>query len=311
VNARSRGALGPAAGVALAVAVTLGAARPASAYCFTYDCDPASGRCPLGPDGCPSGEARLQWPVACVGFWSQENASRQVTLGTFDPIAKRAFAAWADVDCGGGKRPSIAVTFQGHVECAEQEYNQKGGNANILMFRDDVWPYTGADNTLALTTLTFNTDTGEIYDADMEVNGTSQMRLTTDDADVDKDLLSILTHEAGHFLGLGHTQSSNADATMFASYEQGSVSLRDLDADDQKGICALYPPDRASLPACDVTPRHGFSGQCDGKSDDDGCHAAAPGRAARAPWPLAACLAALAALGRRRARGRRRRSPGP
>ncbi len=289
---------------ALALAALAAVERPASAYCFTYDCDPTSGQCgddPGDPADCPEGEVRLYWPVACIGFSLQEDASRQVNIAAFEPLAQAAFASWTNIDCGGGRAPSLKASYAGRIACDKQEYNQKGGNANALVFRDADWPYTGATNTLALTTLTFNTDTGEIYDADMEINATASMRLTTGDADVDKDLLSIVTHEAGHFLGMGHTQSMNAASTMFASYDAGTTTLRDLEPDDEQGICALYPPDRDGIGACDATPRHGYSGECGGKTDDDdGCTAAAPGGpASPRAWPLIT-LAGLAALGRRR-----------
>lgn len=304
MSASITGRLAAACAVALAA---LAATRPASAYCFTYDCDPASKTgCPTDEDGCSSGNVRLYWGASCVGFWLQQGGSRQVSIGDFEPIATAAFAAWTNVDCGGGQHPSIGVSLQGRAACSEQEYNQNDGNANILMFRDEVWPYTGADNTLALTTLTFNTDTGEVYDADMEINGTPRMRLTISDTDVDKDLLSIVTHEAGHFLGIAHTQRAlHAEATMFASYNTGTIDLRDLDPDDEQAICALYPPnmDRG---ACDPTPRHGFSSECgDGKKEEEGCRVAAPGRSpGPGPLPLLAlgALATLARRGRRAAR---------
>jgi Matrixin len=307
VSAPITGRLAAACAVALAA---LAAARPASAYCFTYDCDPSSSKgCPTDDDGCPSGNVRLYWGASCLGFWLQEGGSRQVSIGDFEPIATAAFAAWTNADCGGGQHPSIGVSLQGRAACSKQEYNQNDGNANILMFRDEVWPYTGADNTLALTTLTFNTDTGEVYDADMEINGTPRMRLTIGDVDVDKDLLSIVTHEAGHFLGIAHTQRAlHAEATMFASYDTGTVKLRDLDPDDEQAICALYPPNM-NRGACDPTPRHGFSGECgDGKTEEEGCRVAAPGRApGPGPLPLLAlgALATLARRGRRAARATR------
>ncbi len=135
-------------------------------------------------------------------------------------------------------------------------------NANIITFRDDGWPYVGGGNTLALTTVTYHLKTGEIYDADMEINS-FDVALSQGDDDVSFDLLSIATHEAGHFLGLSH--SSDHDATMFADYRPGTASLRDLSQDDLDGICAVYPPGEP-IKGCDPTPRHGFSALCAARS---------------------------------------------
>jgi uncharacterized protein (TIGR03382 family) len=154
---------------------------------------------------------------------------------------------------------------------------------------------------LALTTVTFNLDNGEIYDADLEVNGTSQVVLTTGDTDVQYDLLSILTHEAGHMLGLAH--SYDPDATMKVEYVPGDLSLRDLHQDDINGICAAYPPTASTN--CDPTPRHGFGSECaSADPDEEGdCSCTAPGRGNHATWPFALLAAWLVR--------RRRRSPHP
>ena len=50
------------------------------------------------------------------------------------------------------------------------------------------------------------------YDADMEVN-TAQNKIVTDDdgAQGAYDFESIVTHEAGHFLGLAHTPTRARD----------------------------------------------------------------------------------------------------
>jgi hypothetical protein len=71
----------------------------------------------------------------------------------------------------------------------------------------------------------------------------------------------VLTHEAGHFLGLSH--SIDNSATMKPVYDpvRDGESFRSLAPDDVAGICAIYPPDRkASTDSCDN--RHGFSPQC-------------------------------------------------
>jgi hypothetical protein len=169
--------------------------------------------------------------------------------------------------------------------CAAHEYNQMLGNTNAIIFRDDVWPYMGADSTLALTTVTYNLDTGDIYDADIEVNSSSDtIVFTTGDTDVQFDLRSIATHEAGHFLGLSH--SEEADATMNRAYEAGQTDLRDLEPDDVAAICATYPPGEILPADCDATPRHGFSSECSVNQEpmeESGCCSVAPGSSASGP----------------------------
>jgi hypothetical protein len=77
--------------------------------------------------------------------------------------------------------------------------------------------------------------------------------------------------------------SGDPHATMFAHYQPGSTSLRNLTSDDISGICSVYPPDKTrtvsthviasgKLPeeACDPTPRHGFGTSC-ATPQDKGC----------------------------------------
>ena len=57
---------------------------------------------------------------------------------------------------------------------------------------------------MALTTVTFNPKTGEIYDADMELNSADNP-ITVGDQEIVFDLHSIVQHESGHTLGLAHS----------------------------------------------------------------------------------------------------------
>lgn len=279
----------------------MGTAARAAAYCRTTTCGP--GECTPAADCsfCLEGGLPLYWPRGCVSFSTQKDGSPK--LGIAPEVAQQvvadAFTTWISSDCGNGT-PSIVVYDFGYVTCDQQEYNQKDGNANIWMFRDGEWPYVGSTATLALTTLTFNVETGEIFDADVEVNSAeNEITLPTDPV-VKADFASIVVHEAGHFLGLSH--SCDEDATMFHSYGFGETFMRDLSADDVAGICAVYPPGQ-NTGACDPTPRHGYSAQC-GDGEEEGCCTTAPGRPGRhAAWALGAALAGLALFGaRRRAR---------
>lgn len=249
--------------------LVLGAPATAAAYCRTMTCDPMVSTCALeaGDSGCIREGVGLFWPLRCIGIALQKDASRQVNFSEFERVARAAFGAWNNVDCD-GQPPSIQTDFVGSVTCDKQQFNEDWGNANILIFRDDRWPYHGQSSVLALTTLTFGVTSGTIYDADMEINAVpSLVALSTSDSNVKIDLQSILTHEAGHLLGLAH--SSVDGATMVPMYVPGSTSFRDLSPDDRAGICAIYPPDRAGLPVCDFrgpTPRsQGFSELCGGE----------------------------------------------
>lgn len=276
--------------------VTLTAAE-ADAYCLTAACanDIAGQVCsPASPQDCGT---PLFWNPACLGVSVQRDASVQVDLATTQALVAQAFAAWENVDCGGGENPAIHVEMFDAVSCDEQEYNQRGGNTNLVVFRDAGWPYVGAGNTLALTTVTYNLDTGEIFDADLEVNSTQQIDLTTSDGGVEYDLLSILTHEAGHMLGMAHSQ--NAEATMKVEYQPGDLELRTLHADDAAGICASYPP--PDIASCDPTPRHGFKETCGPgpEEEEEGCSLAS-GDTDKDPSWMGLCLLALVAARRRR-----------
>ena len=54
-----------------------------------------------------------------------------------------------------------------------------------------------------------------------------------------QDLQNTITHEAGHFVGLAH--SNVAGATMNPTTSPGETAKRSLSADDIAGVCAIYP----------------------------------------------------------------------
>jgi hypothetical protein len=292
-------------GLASALWVTLGTIGHASAYCRTSACsgNVAGQRCvPAQSRDCGS---PLYRTGLCFGFSVHETGSNKVDVATVEALMDQAFTTWEQADCGGGAHPSVSVENIGRVACDRQEYNQTGGNTNLIVFRDDVWPYENQAHTLALTTVTYNLDTGEIYDADLEVNSTDQVNLTISDSDVGYDLLSVLTHEAGHMLGLAH--SPQETATMHFEALPGETQLRDLDPDDVEGICVTYPPGRAG--SCDTTPRHGFASECGGAdADDESCSLArAPLRAGdQKPTSALVGVVSLVALALARRRRRRR-----
>jgi hypothetical protein len=293
---------------AAALAV-LAASRGALAFCQSSACPPRPDGSTQGQTCTPAGDGDcgvpLQWRQPCIGFNVAAQASTHVTLEEAESILQQAFAAWAAVDCGGEGPPSIEVFDLGVVSCANVEYNQHAGNTNVLVFRDDGWPHEsdasgGNADTLALTTVTYDVEKGDIYDADIEVNTAMNTFTTTEDPGPnDYDLLGVLTHEVGHFLGLAHSPVDGA--TMFATYN-GGPDIRTLEQDDMDAICKAYPPGREAVGDCTGIPRHGFAPECGQDQTYVKCGTSRAGGEGGSAMPLAALALALAALRGRSAR---------
>jgi Matrixin len=324
---------GPAIRKALGALAVLGAVaattRGAAAFCRTTSCPlpagftPTDGQCvPPGFDAyCASMDPPVTnlpvfWSNACVSYDIQQTASKQVPYAKAVSLFADAFAKWTSTTCAsqGKGRVSIETKNLGPVICNKVQYSSDQGNQHVIIFYDDdTWPYDDTANTLGLTTITFNPDTGEIYDADMAINSGTNVPLSLGDPVPAEgyDFQSIITHETGHFLGMAH--SADEQATMFYRYMQGSTTMRTLSPDDTAGICSIYLAngDRAvgkSVAAsgtvvggsCDPTPRHGFQSVC---AQSLGCAVSGlAGRGAPGSAALAAAALALAASVRRRAR---------
>ena len=70
-------------------------------------------------------------------------------------------------DCAPGF-PNIAVISFGCVSCNRPEFNREGPNANAVIFQDLEWSHQPTQ--IGVTTVSFDTATGRILGADIEVN---------------------------------------------------------------------------------------------------------------------------------------------
>ena len=224
----------------------------------------------------------------------------------------------------------MSVTEFAPAVCDQHEYNQVGGNANIIMFRDDAWPYEGSPNTLALTTVTYNLDTGEIYDADMELNSADN-HFTTGDTGVEFDLL-VDRHARDRALPRPRPLARRPRRPCSRSTTPRTTTLRDLSPDDIAGICAVYPPGPAPVelrphpaprllhlcagdqPDCTGGSGTGTGGTvggcCSVAPGLDGGHPRAPGDKPGGGYGAIAAGLGVALLSVRRARARWRRRAG-
>jgi len=288
--------------------VYFGRTANAWAYCRTTTCD----REQAPPDcvssrinGCSTQGVPIAWPSTCVSasvsaYGSDNGRGTTITADTMRSLVHNAFQKWTTVACQQGGSPNFVVDMFPDVACTdssgEASYKVSGPNFNLWIFRDHDWPHDNVgENAIALTSTLFDSNTGEIYDSDVDLNSLDNDFAVGDDPEK-MDLQSVIQHESGHFLGLAH--SALSDATMWPEISIGQTSLRILSQDDRDAICAAYPPGHLD-PSCDPEPRHGFSTQCDFQRS--GC-AVAPGRFARGVtlWQgLGLALFGLIASGRR------------
>lgn len=269
--------------------------------------------------GCPTRGEALFWPDACVTYAVQRLGSplRGVSAYDLELAMQAAFTAWLGADCPLGGRPSLGVIGLGGASCDQVEFNPSemgragAPNANIVMFRDDGWPYPDERFVIARTSITFDANTGAIFDADIELNSFDN-DFSTGDVRITTDLQAVLTHEVGHFLGLDHSSFENA--TMQSNYDLSNLGTRTLSSDDTAGICSVYAPLEDAQRGCpnDTGPHHGFSRDCgtDARADA-GCLSLAGGVPRHGWAPALVCAVLTWARRRRRPNSRLRAADAP
>jgi len=209
-------------------------------------------------------------------IWGFLPVKYYVNAATFPPgIAATAqqrlvdgFASWGAPEC-----TDFATQLLGDLPGGTWDAND-GKNVLMWINKPDTWPNElGPVNSVIGVTMPVWSGDGQgnqiIYDADIVFNNVgfcwydSIVGGTCNDGDP-VDTLSIATHEQGHFLGLGHSNSNGA--TMQAFYDGGNA-IASIEQDDIDGVCFLYPPG-SGVPSC---------GPCTTNAAKNECNAAAQG----------------------------------
>jgi len=214
----------------------------------------------------------LFWCTRSIPFITNEKGSAGQVTSSIDAV-RLSFEAWTHSTCN-----DLQFVNQGTTSRTDVGFDQAQNatdNINLVVWRDvtcasaapasdscltaggcnnkyDCWE--DATTSIALTTTTFDKKTGEIYDADMELNGASFIFTTVDSPPcatqparppplpgcVATDIRNTVTHESGHVFGLDHN-FTDPSVTMYPSASLGDTNKRTPHADDIAGLCDIYP----------------------------------------------------------------------
>lgn len=194
------------------------------------------------------GISTAQWQAALVTALDQWQSS---TCTTASGTSKVGFS----LQFAGAATPTVlgAGCSNATVPCTAKVNN---GNFVRAVKTGEEWKQS--TTIFALTTLTFDTCTGEIIDGDIELDDSHHDFCTDNCAPGQQSLCNTLSHETGHLLGLDH--SAFAEATMDNSGPSGQTKKCTLHGDDRQAVCTTYATGCGRSHSCAATKATTTSG---------------------------------------------------
>ena len=198
----------------------------------------ANGKILLQPAPTGSSDARqyvdnhYKWPTNAVRYFVNANTSQAASdndaRDEFLAAIRRAANTWtyaAEAD--------ITFTYAGSTNSTKVGFN---GANEIVFVNDGLVDSAGNNRPLATALVFFMNST--IVETDIKINDAYAWYAAGSLSPAQFDLQSVVLHELGHWLGLGHDEDDQA--VMYAEMAPGIVK-RALFENDLQGIAALYP----------------------------------------------------------------------
>ena len=183
----------------------------------------------------------LKWRAGTISYFVRDEGVPNVSAAEFEGAVARAFDTWNAVETA-----DTDVQFTGFTNLQPFDVD----DVNTIGFRER----QDLDRVLATTGFTYLVSTGELVEADIFFNSRYPWTTASGGQGGRFDVQSIATHEAGHFLGLGHSALGEtvregggrrviaAEAVMFPiAFSPGGFNERRLRADDIAGVSDIYP----------------------------------------------------------------------
>ena len=183
-----------------------------------------------------------RWTSMPIKYFITNRAASGVSAAEMQSAAAASFSSWSQVPSA-----SLSASFAGFTNA--EPVREDG--ATVIGFQ----PHDELERTLGVTTFTLDRTTGELVEADIFLNSTFAWSVAPAGEPNKFDAQSILTHEIGHLIGLGHSLLGETvlraeggrrviakRAVMFPiAYAVGTTLDRALQDDDVAGVSATYP----------------------------------------------------------------------
>jgi hypothetical protein len=190
------------------------------------------------------------WSSMPIPFWISAAGSSQIPNGSEFPAVQAAFQSWQSVSLA-----SVSFKYIGTTPVSTVGRD----GINVVTFADDTVPLGSATVSATFSFMSYDsTGTLTFQESDIALNPAIPFSTSAEPGKY--DIQGIVTHEVGHFLGLGN--SPLLSAVMAPRSAPGQLDQRTLTFDDMAGLASSYPnnPALASYGALSGSVFNGTTG---------------------------------------------------